>query len=100
MRLLWAPLAVQRVSEYAEYIARDRPAAAVHWAEGIFEVVERLEQFPFSGREVEEVRREDVREVVHGGVRIIYRAEETRVLILTVRHQRQLLDETELASEV
>jgi plasmid stabilization system protein ParE len=92
-------LAVQCVNEYAEFIARDRPAAAVHWAEGIFDAVERLEQFPFSGREVEEVRREDVREVVHGGVRIIYRVEETRVLILTVRHQRQLLDETELANE-
>jgi toxin ParE1/3/4 len=99
MRLFWSPLAVQRVGDFAEYIARDRPAAAVAWAEGVFAAVERLEQFPFSGCEVEEVRREDIREVVHGGVRIIYRIEETRILILTVRHQRQLLDDRELESE-
>jgi toxin ParE1/3/4 len=93
MRLVWSPLAVQRVNEYVEFIARDRPATAVQWAEGVFAAVERLERFPFSGREVEEVRREDVREVVNQGVRIIYRVEAKRVLILTVRHQRQLLDE-------
>jgi toxin ParE1/3/4 len=96
MRLVGSPLAVQRVYENAEYIARDRPLAAEEWVEGVFAAVERLKEFPFSGREVEEVRRKEIREVVFGRHRIIHRVEAERVIILTVRHQRQLLDESEL----
>jgi len=98
VRVVWSPLAVQRVNEHAEYVARDRPLAAEKWVDGVFAAVERLKRFPFSGREVEEVRRKDIREVIFGRYRIIYRAEAERVIILTVRHQRQLLDETELSA--
>jgi toxin ParE1/3/4 len=98
MRVVWSPLAVQRVYEQAEYIARDRPLAAEEWVEGVFAAVERLKQFPLSGREVEEVRRKDMREIIFGRHRIIHRVEAKRVLILTVRHQRQLWDEEEVES--
>jgi len=64
MRVVWSPLAVQRGNENAEYIARDRPLAAEEWVEGIFAAVDRLKEFPFSGREVEEVRRQDIRELI------------------------------------
>jgi len=96
MRVVWSPLAVQRVYEHAEYIARDRPLAAQEWVEGVFAAVERLKEFPFSGREVGEVHRRDVREAIFGRYRIIHRVEAERVTILTVRHQRQLLDEAEI----
>jgi toxin ParE1/3/4 len=96
MRVVWSPLAVQRVREHAEHIARDSSLAAERWVEGVFAAVERLKEFPFSGREVEEVRREEIREVLYGRYRIIHRVEAERVIILTVRHQRQLLDEDEV----
>lgn len=67
MKITWSPLAVQRVLEQAEVIARDRPDAAVRWADGIFEAVRRLEEHPMSGRMVPEVRRPEVREVIHTG---------------------------------
>jgi plasmid stabilization system protein ParE len=41
-------------------------------------------------REVPELRRGTVREVIHGSYRIIYRVEPERVAVLTVRHSRQL----------
>lgn len=96
MRVVWSPLAVHRVYEQAEYIARDKTLAAERWVEGVFAAAERLKEFPFSGREVEEVHREEIREIVLGGCRIIHRVESERVIILTMRHQRQLLDEAEL----
>jgi toxin ParE1/3/4 len=96
MRVVWSPLAVQRVYEQAEYIARDKPLAAEAWVEDVFAAVERLKEFPFSGREVEEVHREEIREIIFGRYRIIHRVEAERVIILTVRYQRQLLDEAEL----
>lgn len=90
MRIEWSPLAIGRIEEIASFIAQDRPQAAAEWIDAIFEVVQRLERFPESGREVPEVRRSTVREVIHGGYRIIYRVEPDRVAVLTVRHSRQL----------
>jgi plasmid stabilization system protein ParE len=44
---------------------------------------------------VPELGRQEVREIVHGAFRIIYRIEPERVLILTVRRAAQLLDPAE-----
>ncbi len=90
MKVIWSPLALERVNEIAAVIGRDRPQAAATWVEKIFAVVDRLECFPESGREVPEVRRVDVREVIHERYRIIYRLEAERIAVLTVRHSRQL----------
>lgn len=90
MRIEWSPLALARIEEIAGFIAQDRPERAAEWIEEIFAVVQRLEPFPESGREVPEVRRGTIREVIHGRYRIIYRVEPDRVGVLTVRHSRQL----------
>ena len=91
MRLLWSPLAIDRVSEIAEYISQDNPSAAQRWVDSIFQVVERLEQFPESGRKVPEIKQESFREIIHGNYRIIYKVESEHVAILTVRHGKQIL---------
>lgn len=96
MRVIWSPLAIAKIQEEAEYIARDRPAAAERWAEGIFEAARPLAGFPYEGRIVPELGREGVRELIHGGYRIIYRISRDAILILTVRHGRRLLDVTEI----
>lgn len=76
--------------EIAEQIATDRPMAADDWLEEIFGAVERLDEFPRSGRMVPELQRPEVREIIHEGYRIIYRTEPHAISILTVRHSRQL----------
>lgn len=91
MKLVWSALALERVSEIAEFIARNRPNAAAEWVETIFASVERLERFPESGRSVPESHRSDLREVVHGDHRVIYRTDPDGVVVLTVRHARQEL---------
>jgi len=60
MRVVWSPLAVARVREAAEYIARDKPGAAKDWAEGVFRRVDQLTDFPTSGRVVPELGRKDL----------------------------------------
>lgn len=66
----------------------------------LFRVVERLESFPESGRSVPETPdRRDLREVVRGEYRIIYRLEPERLSILTVRHARRLLDPGEMEGD-
>lgn len=91
MRVIWSPLALKRVGDIAEQIARDSPLASEEWVEEVFASVLRLERFPQSGRAVPEVPRADVREVLQGRYRVIYRIEPDHVSVLTVRHTRQLL---------
>lgn len=96
MTVVWSPLAIERLLEAAAFIARDKPEAAERWAVDAFAAVERLAELPRSGQVVPELAREDVRELVYGSHRLIYRVAAERVLILTVRHGRQRLDESEL----
>jgi toxin ParE1/3/4 len=74
----------------------DRPETAERLVDGLFAAVARLAQFPLSGRQVPEFQREDLREIIQHGFRIIYRVETKRIAILTVRHSLQLLDEGDL----
>lgn len=97
MKIVWAPLAIKRAYEAAEYIAGDSPDAALRWLDGLFDVTDRLETFPESGRIVPEIGLPEFREVVYRkAYRIIYRLEQRRVAILTVRNFAQLLDKSEL----
>jgi len=91
MKIIWSPLAVDRVSEIAGYIAQDNPVAAESWINTVFKKVEDLKAFPESGRLVPETDNKTIRELIYGNYRIIYRLEEKRLSVLTVRHGKQVL---------
>jgi hypothetical protein len=94
MRVVRSPLAMQRVNQHAAHIAGDRPVAGEEWVEGLFASEERLKALTFSDREVEALPRSEG-EVVLGRYRIMHRIAAERVIILTGRHQRHLLDGSE-----
>ena len=96
MRIIWSPLAVDRVSEIAEYIAQDNPTAADNRANTVFSKVEKLKSFPESGRIVPETNNQKIRELIYSNYRIIYRIEEKQNSVLTVRHGRQILPADEI----
>jgi len=91
MRINWSPLAVDRVTEIAEYIAMDNPAAAGKWVTMVFKKVEELQNFPESGRIVPETKNKSIRELIYGNYRIIYRVEKGAISVLTIRHGKQVL---------
>ncbi len=99
MRITWSPLAIERLSAIVAWIAADRPVAADRLANGLFSAVERLAQFPESGREVPEFQRPGLREIIYRGYRVIYRKRRSIIEILTVRHSLQLLDDHDLGDE-
>lgn len=86
---------MDRVSEIARYIARDNPDAAERWVNELFDSVERLAEFPESGRVVPEVGVRRIREVIFGAYRVIYSVKD-KIEILTVRRGSQLLDVSEI----
>jgi toxin ParE1/3/4 len=91
MKVVWSPLALERVEAIADYIAADNVDAARVFLIDIFAAVGRLRSFPQSGRAVPEVNRPDIREIIFKKYRVIYRVARQQVSILTVRHGRQRL---------
>jgi plasmid stabilization system protein ParE len=98
MKIVWSPLALERVEDTARYIAENSPDAAVRWVEDLFSAVERLADFPESGRMVPEVGSPRIRELIFGTYRVIYSAK-GRVDILTVRRSSQLLRMSEIGAD-
>ncbi|MBN7769816.1 type II toxin-antitoxin system RelE/ParE family toxin [Marinobacter daepoensis] len=89
--VIWTEPALQELDAIAEYIALDNPAAASHLVQEVFDKIERLENFPQSGRIPPELPNSVYREVVVPPCRIFYREDEKRVLVLYVmREERQL----------
>lgn len=99
MKLIWSPLALERLSEIAAYIAQDDQSAAEKWLQKVFAAVDRLRLFPQSGRAVPELGLKEFREIILDHYRIIYRQEAESVSVLTVRHCRQLLPVEDITSE-
>ena len=91
MKIIWSPLAIDRASEIAEYITLDKPSAANKWINTVFSKVEQLASSPEIGRVVPEIGNEQFRELIYGNYRIIYRIEKKQLLILTIRHGKQIL---------
>ncbi|MFZ2397894.1 MAG: type II toxin-antitoxin system RelE/ParE family toxin [Smithella sp.] len=91
MKIVWSPLAVDRASEIADYIAQDKPSAAVNWIDTVFAKVEQLKSSPEIGRIVPEIRNKQFRELIYGNYRIIYRIEKKQISVLTIRHSKQIL---------
>jgi len=98
MKIIWSPIAVDRVSEIAGYIAQDDPVAARNWIETVFNKVEELKAFPESGRVVPETDNKAIRELIYGNYRVIYRLEKKRISVLTVRHGKQILPVNEIVA--
>ncbi len=91
MKIIWSPSAVDQVRDIASYIALDKPSVAVEWAEKIFNSVEILYDYPESGRVVSELNRKEIRELVQGSYRVIYKikSKEKEILVLVVKSYRQ-----------
>jgi toxin ParE1/3/4 len=96
VKIVWSPLAVDRVTEIVAWISRDRPVAAENLVQELFSSVEQLVSFPGRGRRVPEIDQPDIRELIHKRYRIIYRVKANSIEVLTVRHSRQDLEEEDL----
>lgn len=100
MKVVWSPLAELRALEAVENIAEDRPLAAAKWLEGLLERVAKLDQFERRGRVVWEIGNPAYREILFEPYRIIYRIDQSQVVILTLRHVRRAWDDAELQEGV
>ncbi|EDM25994.1 hypothetical protein LNTAR_19392 [Lentisphaera araneosa HTCC2155] len=90
----WSTQASEDVEAIAEFIARDSEFYAKIFVTELFNTVERLETFPESGRMIPEFEVPNIREIILGNYRIIYRIEKERPEILTIHHSSQLFNKS------
>ncbi|MDA3927282.1 MAG: type II toxin-antitoxin system RelE/ParE family toxin [Kiritimatiellae bacterium] len=74
------------------FIAQDSEYYASFFASKVLHAVERLIDFPASGRVVPESDNPAIREIILGNYRIVYRLNKNTTEILTICHGARLLD--------
>jgi addiction module RelE/StbE family toxin len=87
----WTEQAVADLRSIREFIERDSPRYGRLVAERLYDATSQLELFPRSGRVVPELSRDDVRELIVGDYRIVYRLDNDVAVLLTVFRGSRLL---------
>jgi toxin ParE1/3/4 len=90
-QIIWTEPALSDLDEIADYIALDNIGAAKGLVKKVFSSVDRLKQFPESGRIPPELENSKYREIIVGPCRIFYRRSDTKVYILYVMRGERLL---------
>ena len=84
MKVRWTQRSIQDLRDIGNFIAKDKPGAARRWVARLQERARKAALVPLAGRRVPELDREDVREVLLGNYRIVYRPYPKYIEVLTV----------------
>lgn len=91
VRIEWNERALEDLNEIHDYIARDSKNYANLFVKKIYEIVQKLREFPNIGRIVPEIDNPSIREIIFQRYRIVYRNKIDNVEILTIIHGSRLL---------
>ncbi len=87
MLIEWTDFAIEDMIAIRDHIAKDSLYYAHNFIECLFEVTNKLEDFPEIGRRVPEAEEHnDIRELIYQGYRIIYLVSVDQIKILAVIH--------------
>lgn len=88
----WTPGARDDLQGVYDHTAKDSPHYAGVVIDRIVQAMERIQDYPESGRVVPEIKRPDVREVIWRSYRIVYRltADHGQAHVLTVFRSERL----------
>lgn len=92
-KVVWTKFAFLDLQEIFDFISKDSKRYAQIQVLRIKEKTNILKANPFVGRMVPEFQKENIRELIEGNYRIIYRIKsDARIDIITVHHSARLLD--------
>lgn len=89
-RVRWTEQAVADLEAIRDYVARDSAHYATLLVERLISSVDHVARFPEIGRIVPEFGRPDLRELIRGSYRIVYRLKDDHAVVLTVFHGARL----------
>lgn len=87
----WSPQAADDLVSIRDFIARDSPHYAALVVQRIAAAIDLLASSPRMGRVVPEMRDPEVREVIVGAYRVVYRYRHDTIEISTIFHGARLL---------
>jgi addiction module RelE/StbE family toxin len=96
----WTPQALDDLEVICLFIARDVPQVAAMFADQAVEATDHLANYPRLGRVVPELGIDNIREIILGSYRLIYRIRQDEVQVLTVHHGARLLDTGKILGSV
>jgi len=88
----WTPQAADDLEAICGFIARDSEQLAAIFADRVLRATDRLANYPRLGRIVPELGLEDIREIIVGSYRVVYRLQQDSVQLLTLHHGARSLD--------
>ncbi|MGH9949874.1 MAG: type II toxin-antitoxin system RelE/ParE family toxin [Pyrinomonadaceae bacterium] len=90
-RLIWTEKAVNDLDDISEFIAFDNPAAARRLVDRVTSHVDQLVKHPLSGPIVADFPGGKYRQIIEHPCRIIYRYDDSNVIVLRVLRTERLL---------
>ena len=84
MKVRWTEQALSRLSAIQEYVEGDSPAAAIRLVARLIRRTRPLGRNPYMGRTVPDLPETDLRELIEGNYRIVYRVHPPFIQVLTV----------------
>lgn len=99
-RVVWTEQALERLQEIEDFISQDSAERAVAYVNRLIERGENLAEFPTSGRRIPELNTEELREILEGNYRLVYRLKTERIEVLTVFEGHQQFPYKEIPIEV
>lgn len=96
MKIVWTRRAANQFEEKAARIELEHPRSAAEWIARINSAIQQLSRFPLRGHSLHELTGEPVRALTVGAHRIIYRVDERRVKVLSIKHSREDLSPDDL----
>ncbi len=91
-KIAWSPEAVEDLESIAAYISRDSQYYARAVVSNIVETARTFGRYPYLGRIVPELGKEDIRERFLYSYRLIYCIEEQRILIVSIIHGKRMIE--------
>ena len=90
MKVRWTEEARSHLERIHGYIAQDSPEYALRVVDRLTRRSEQIAAFPMSGRAVPEVQVAELREIIEGPYRIIYRILPEQIDVVAVLHSSRL----------
>ncbi len=92
-RIYWTAASRDDLHSIRRYIDRDSPAVAKTFVKRLITEAGRLSRFPNLGEVVLSRDGEEIRQILHGNYRLLYRVVGSKVEILRVTHAARLFEE-------
>ena len=89
LRVIWSYAAVDDLEAAVEYLHQDSPSFSSSFVLRALEAGRSLSDFPERGRNVPELKNDNIREIFLHSYRLIYRIEKDKVSILAMIHGRR-----------